>query len=81
MCKDVVIEMDLMQSLIENDLQEDVGLQSELQHALDVLVDEMLNTLSIYCKVHFNLCRGRVSTIFKSTIVSQLNGNRTLSRD
>jgi len=32
----------MMQSLVENDLQEDVGLQGEIQHALDVLVDEVL---------------------------------------
>lgn len=40
MCKDVVIEMELMQLQVENDLFEDVELQRELQHALDVLIDE-----------------------------------------
>ena len=29
-----------MQSQVENDLHEDVELQSELQHAWDVLIDE-----------------------------------------
>ena len=38
MCKDVVMEASLMQSQVENDLHEDVELQSE--HALVVLVDE-----------------------------------------
>ena len=38
MCKDVVVESSLMQSQVENDLHDDVELQSE--HALDVLVDE-----------------------------------------
>ena len=40
MCKDVVIEAELMQLHVEIDLHEDVELQSGLQHALDVLVDE-----------------------------------------
>ena len=40
MCKDVVLETELMQSRVENDLHEDVELQSELRHALDVLIDE-----------------------------------------
>ena len=43
MCKGVVIEMELMQSQVENDLHEDVELQCELQHALDVLIDEHEN--------------------------------------
>ena len=32
-----------MQSHVENDLHEDVELESELQHALDVLIDEPEN--------------------------------------
>ena len=43
MWKDVVIEMELMQSQVESHLQEDVELQSELRHALDVLTDEHEN--------------------------------------
>ena len=40
--------MELMQSHVENDLHEDVELQSQLRHALDVLIDRrvcFLNTL------------------------------------
>jgi hypothetical protein len=40
MCNDVVIETKLMQWQVENDLHEDVELQSELRNALDVLIDE-----------------------------------------
>ena len=47
MCKDVVIEMELMQSQVdmqvENDLHEDMELQSELWHDLDVLINEHEN--------------------------------------
>ena len=41
MCKDVVIEMKLMQQLVENDVHEDVELKIEFWHALDVLIDEV----------------------------------------
>ena len=40
MCKDVVIETELMQSHVENGLHEDVEWQSEFRHALNVLIDE-----------------------------------------
>ena len=40
MCNDVVIETESMQSQAINDSHEDVKLQSELRHALDVLIDE-----------------------------------------
>ena len=40
-CKDVVIEMELMQAMVLNDLHEDVELQSELRHALDVSINEL----------------------------------------
>ena len=43
MCKDVVIVMELMQSRVENDLHEDVELQSDLRHALGVPIDEHEN--------------------------------------
>ena len=84
MCKDVVIETELMQSQVENDLHEDVELQSELRHALDVLIDEhenvempsQSNVKSIVAYVEVGESR-----IFKSTLVSQLNGNPTLSKD
>ena len=39
MCKDVVIEMELIQSHVENALQQDLKLESGLQHALDVLIN------------------------------------------
>ena len=39
MCKGVVIETELMQSHVENDFHEDVALQSELQHALHVVIE------------------------------------------
>ena len=39
MFKDVVIKMELMQSQVANYLHEDVEMQSELSHALDVLID------------------------------------------
>ena len=40
MCKDVVMKTDAMQLQVENHSHEDVELQSELRHALDVLIDE-----------------------------------------
>ena len=43
MCKNVVIEMEFMQSHVEIALHEDVELQSELWHALDILIDEHEN--------------------------------------
>ena len=43
MSKDNVIETKLMQSHVENDLQEGVELQFELPHFLDVLIDEYGN--------------------------------------
>ena len=74
-CKDVVIETKLLQSKVENDLHEDVELQSELQHALDILIGEnenvempsQSNVLSIVAYVEVGKSR-----IFKSTLVIQL---------
>ena len=46
----VVMKTKLMQFQVENDLHEDVELQSEIRHALDVLIDEhekCWNALSI----------------------------------
>ena len=43
MCKDVDIKTELMQFQVKNDLHEDAELQSELQHALDVLIDKHEN--------------------------------------
>ena len=37
MCKDVVIDAKLMRLYVKNYIHEDMELQSELQHALDVL--------------------------------------------
>ena len=84
MCKGVVIETNLRQPQVENDLHEDVELQSELQHALDVLIDEheivempfQSNGKSIVAYVEVGKSR-----IFKSTLVSQLNGNPNSSKD
>ena len=42
-CKDVIIETGLMQSHVANELHEDVELQSELQQAMDVLINEREN--------------------------------------
>jgi hypothetical protein len=74
MCKDVVTKMELMQLQGDNGLYEDVELQSELRHALDVLIDEhenieMLfqsNVKSIVAHVEVGEYR-----FFKSTLVSQ----------
>ena len=43
-CKGVVKVSEFMQLQVENDLHEDVELQSELRHALDVQIDEHENT-------------------------------------
>ena len=43
MCKDVVIVTKSMESHVEIDLHEDVELQSEPRHALDVSIDEHEN--------------------------------------
>ena len=70
---------------VENDLHdEDMEFQRELQYALDVLVDEhenvempsRSNLKSIVAYVEVGESRN-----FKSTIVSQLNGNPTLYKD
>ncbi len=82
MCKDVVIEMVLMRSQVN--LHEDVPLQSELPHAFDVLMDEPKNAEMPYqsdVKSIVAYVEVSESTIFKCTLVSQLNGNPTLSED
>ena len=69
---------------VDSDLHEDVELQSELQQALDVLIDEcenvempfQSNLKFIVPYVELGECRN-----FKSTLVCQLNGNPTLSKD
>ena len=69
---------------VENDLHEDVEFRNELQHALDVLIDEhenveipfQSNVKSIMAYVEV-----RESIIFKNALVSQLDGNPTLSKD
>ena len=43
MCKDVVIEIELMQSQAKNDSHEDVELESEFLHVLEVPIDEHEN--------------------------------------
>ena len=73
-----------MHSQVENGLYEDVELQGELWHALDVLVDEhktvdmpsQSNVKSIVTNVEVG-----ESAIFKSALVSELNGNPALSKD
>ena len=83
MCKDVVIEMELIQSHVENALQQDLKLESGLQHALDVLINEKYENVEMPC--HFNIksivayVEVGISRNFKSTLVNQLNGNPTLS--
>ena len=82
MCKDVVIEMELMHSQAKNDLHEDVRLESEFLHALDVTIDEHEHVeMSSQSYVNFIVAHVDVgdSRRFKSALVSQLNGNRTLS--
>ena len=82
-CKDVVRETDLMQLQVENGIHEDVELQSELQHTLDVLIDEdayvempsQSNVDSVVAYVE------RESRTTISTLPSQLNSNQTLSKD
>ena len=77
-CKDVVMETDLMKLHIENDLHEDVELQSKLQHALNVPMDErekveMLfqsNIKSIVACIELGK-----SKILKVQLLNKLNGN------
>ena len=59
-------------------------LQSELQHAVDVLIDEHENVeMPSPSNVKSTMAYVEVgeSRILKSTFVSQLNGNLTLSED
>jgi hypothetical protein len=73
-----------MMKILMFDLHEDVELQSELRHALDVLIDEHENvgmpsqsnvkSVVVYVEVG-------ESRIFENRLVSQLNGNATLSKD
>jgi hypothetical protein len=87
MCKDIIIVTKFMQLQVENDLHEDAELRSELRHALDVLLDKHENVqMPSQCNVKSIMTYveggGRVGCeIFKSTLVSQLNGNPTLSKD
>ena len=69
---------------VENDLHEDVELQSELQHALDVLIDEHENVgIPFQSNVKFIVTCVKVGEfgIFKNALASQLNGNPTLPKD
>jgi hypothetical protein len=69
---------------VENNLHEDVELQSELLHALDVLIDEHKNgEIPTQSNVKSIVAYVEVgdSKIFKSTLVSQLNAIPTLSKD
>ena len=76
--------MQLMQLQVENNLHELMHSQSELPYTLDVLIVEpknvempsLINVKSI--KAYEEV---EVSRIFKSTLVSQLNDNPTLSQD
>ena len=85
MCKDVVIEMELMHSQAKNDLHEDMELQSELWHALDVLIYEHENiemssqsnvkSITAYVEV------GSLGLLLVHKFASQLNGNPSLIKD
>ena len=69
---------------VENNLHEDVELQSELLHALDVLIDEHKNgeiPTQSNVKSIVDYVEVGDSKIFKSTLVSQLNAIPTLSKD
>ena len=73
-----------MQSQVENNLYEDVELQSELLQALDVLIDEHKNVeMHTQSNVKSIVAYVKVgdSKIFKGTLVSQLVANPTLSKD
>ena len=56
MCKDVVIKMELMQLQVEIDSYEDMKLQSEFQHALDVLNDEHKKLKLSFQSIFLYLC-------------------------
>ena len=69
-------------SQVENDLHEDVKLQSELRNALDVMIDEHENVerpSQSDVKSIMGYVEVGESKKFKNTLVSQLNGNPTLS--
>ena len=73
-----------MQSHIERDSREDVELQSELEHALGVLIDEHENVeMSSQSKVKSIMAYVEIgqSRISKITLVSQLKGHPTSSKD
>ena len=83
MCKDVVIKMKLMQSQVDNDLHEDVLLQSELQHALHFLIDGHENIeMPFQSNVKSIAAYAEVGEfrILKNTLISQLNGNHLYLR-
>ena len=67
-------------SKLMNDEVEVAGLQSELRHVLDDVLDEhescQVVSKSVLPYVEFERAK-----IYKSTLVSQLNGNPTLSKD
>jgi hypothetical protein len=69
-----------MELHVENDLHEDVELQSELPHATNVLNDEH-EDVELPSQSNVKSIVAYISIIFKSTLVSQLNGNPTLSKD
>ena len=78
------IEAKGLQSLVEDDINEDVELESQLRYTLDILVDEHegaeIPSLS-NAKSTVAYAMVGESRIFKSTLVSQLNGNPHLSKD
>ena len=65
---------------LRDDEMEVAGLQSELRHVLDDVLDEhescQVTSKSVLPYVEFEGAK-----IYKSTLVSQLNGNPTLSKD
>lgn len=81
MCKDVVIATALMQSHIENGLHEDVQLQSKLQHALEISMDEHEN-VEVPSQSNIKPIMAYVevggSKILKSTLFNKLNGTPSL---
>ena len=80
MCKDVIIEVDLMQSQVENDYMKMWSCKVSFDMPWMVLLMNMKNvdTPSQFdVKSIMTYVEVGESRIFKSTLVSQLNGNPT----
>ena len=79
-CKGAFIKVEGLQLFAEDDINEDVELESQFRHILDVLVDEHEgNEIPFLSNAKSNLAYVMVG---KSRIfLSQLNGNLFLSKD